>query len=201
MPRLTGLDLVAELRAAVEQRSHADGAFLLARGIDRGDVNRLCGIERVRVLGEYYEPLADEGIPAIITPIRVCNVLTPEAADPSASCRSGALVDLIAWHPATPQSWALRVGAAEWLGAIAPQYLEPDPVIVRRSVLGWFRAGCSGLVLLSPTLADRYRILSGCSAIIAEDAEHAAELRSILQHPWPAPRMFIARRGRYRHAT
>jgi hypothetical protein len=78
-------------------------------------------------------------------------------------------------NPAAPDRWALRRGIASWLGACEPQYLDPDPVPVWRTPLGWLRAGCRGLVLLTEDKTDRYRCLSMLGSIVAEDQAHTAD--------------------------
>ena len=50
-------------------------------------------------------------------------------------------------------------------------------------------------MLLSRDRRDRYRALTYLDAIIAEDEQHAAELRNLLAHPWLAPPVYV-RRGR-----
>jgi hypothetical protein len=73
------------------------------------------------------------------------------------------------------------------LGAIPPQYLEPEPVRVHRDVAAWLRAGCAGIVLLTRDGAAISRILSQVQRADYEDAAHAAELSRILQERTPAP--------------
>ena len=119
-----------------------------------------------------------------------------DAAAIGSSCFGHSLIALdAAGRPLTPVlGWrdTRSAGAAEWLGCIEPQYLEPEPVPIRRSVLSWFRAGCTGLVLLSRLPLDQYRILTGCvGGIIAQDATHRAELRRALQRPFRIPRILI----------
>jgi hypothetical protein len=127
--------------------------------------------------------------------------VTAEAHDPPHTVRAGELVDLVAWHPRHPHRWALRTGAAEWLGAIEPQYLDPEPVPVWRSPLAWLRVGCVGLVMLSPDPPAAYRVLSGCrGGIVAEDPQHAAALRATLARPWPAPQIIVRRSVEAGHA-
>ena len=76
---------------------------------------------------------------------------------------------------------------------IEPQYLDPEPVRVHRSVLDWLRAGCSGLVPLSSDRADLYRLLSDChGGIVAADDTHARDLRRALSHPWQHPAVEVA---------
>jgi hypothetical protein len=185
------VDLKSELLAAAAQLDTADRAALIGLGVWADDIDRfrMCGVERIRLSGTLYEPDPD-GVPAIITPVRVDTPLTPESTNPRPYVRGGPIVDLVAWHPAQPESWALRRGVAEWIGCIEPQYLDPDPVRVHRSVLEWLRAGCSGLVLLSEEPADQYRTLSWCrGGIIAADARHSKMLRKTLSRPWPYPKV------------
>lgn len=161
----------------------------------------LVGAARVRVTGGIYQPVPD-GDPAYITPIRVYDALSPEALQPDiCALILGHLVDLVAWHPRHPSRWALRRDAATWLGCIEPQYLDPPPVHVRRSPLAWLQANCDGLVILNREPAAAYMLLTGLSAIVAEDTEHEAELRRLVQRPWPLPRITAAHREALRHAA
>src|SRR5215472_9715006 len=56
--------------------------------------------------------------------------------------------------PATPQAWATRTGAAEWLGAWDPGLAaeRQEPVRVWRSPFAWLRGWMDGVV---PLVADR----------------------------------------------
>jgi hypothetical protein len=162
----------------------------------------LVGAAPIRVdKSGLYEP-APDGRLAYITPVRIDNELTPEAEQPLSCARIlGHLVDLLAWHPRHPTRWALRTGAATWLGCIGPQYMEPDPVAVRRTPLAWLQAECDGLVILSNEPADAYRLLCGLRQIDAEDAEHATELRRLVRQPWPLPRIAAATASEVRDAA
>jgi hypothetical protein len=74
----------------------------------------------------------------------------------------------------------------------------PAPVAVRGSILSWFHAGCIGLVPLSRSSADLYRLLTICTGgIVAENDEHAVELRRVLERPWPAPYVSVAQEVRH----
>jgi hypothetical protein len=154
-------------------------------------IAQLIGIKRVKIKGRrLYEPDA-AGEPFCITPVLVDSPWTPESRDPAITVRYGALVDLVAWRPDRPSEWALRGGAATWLGAVPPQYCQPDPVPVSHSILGWFQAGAAGIVLLTDDPAERWRILADFrGGIDAEDDRHAAELRRAVARPWPGPRVF-----------
>jgi hypothetical protein len=122
--------------------------------------------------------------------------VTPETMDdPHEVISWGAIVDLVAFHPRHPARWALRVGAAEWLGCCEPQYLDPPPVRIWRLPLDWLRADCTGLVILSQEPVDAYRVLSGLHSITAEDAAHAGELRRVLSRSWLVPHIGMATGG------
>jgi len=40
-----------------------------------------------------------------------------------------------------------------------------------------------------------------CDSIVAEDEQHAAELRGVLEHPWLAPAVFVHRGREVRNAA
>jgi hypothetical protein len=71
--------------------------------------------------------------------------------------------------------------------------LEPEPTLIWRSPLHWLGNDCRGLVLLSRDRRDRYRVLTSLDAIVAEDEDHAAELRKLLQQPWLAFFVYVCR--------
>src|SRR5207302_8044995 len=106
-----------------------------------------------------------------------------------------------AWDPASDEVW-LRCGAADVLGLVAPQYCEPPPIYIQRSVLNWFRSNCTGLVMLSPDRAVVGGVLRGLlGPLVAEDPDHAAELRDAWERPWPkTPQIGIQIAGGYEDA-
>lgn len=159
-------ELVEEHRRALLATRYVDLHPLIAAGITWKTIAAIASAKaQITVVGATYEPDPDGGA-AYLIPVRAA--LTPEAVDPWDTIQSGVVVDIVAIHPRHPDCWALRRDAAEWLGAIEPQYLAPEPVEVWRTPLAWLRAG-----------------------IIAEDAEHAAELCRILVRPWPIPKTII----------
>jgi len=185
--------LTAEMRQAFADLQPADIRELAGHGVPAVliDAFQMAGVARVRVEGELYVPDA-AGSAAVITPVLLENPRGPESCRPDVYEFLGNLVDLIAWDPRVPQRWALRTGNATWLGCIPPQYCDPAPVRVWRSPLNWFRAGCSGLVILGRERAELHRLLVGCSGgIIAEDLQHRAELVRALERPWPATRVYV----------
>ena len=192
-----GSDLDHEYRIALRSTRPEDLKPLLEAGIRQKTISIVRpAIARIAVTGGTYQP-EPEGRYAYLLPVRLESADTAEAANPVEVLHRGSIVDLVAFHPKFPLRWALRRDAAEWLGAIEPQYLDPAPVPIWRSPLEWLRAGCRGLALLSlePTIA--YRILSMCSSgLLAEDEVHAVELRRLAAPPWPAPLVRVRRDGR-----
>jgi hypothetical protein len=120
-------DLLAEMRAASLAVTPADVDELVAAGVDPADAGWLIGLARIAHIADtqLYQP-DDHGAWAFITPARRGELAaTPESRDPALSIRRGEVMDLIAWDPQTPGQWALRVGAADWLGCVEPQFLDP----------------------------------------------------------------------------
>jgi hypothetical protein len=180
--------LWAEFIAARTAMAPTDRALLLGHGIPLGTILFLVGAARIeRDRSRQFFEMAEDGLFAFVTPVMVAWPDTPEAEHPAQAVRFGDLVDLVAWHPARPESWALRVGAAEWLGAIEPQYMDPEPVPVHRTVLSWLQAGACGLVPLCRTPEELRRVLAYCARIEAQDRAHAIALRRALRLPWVAP--------------
>jgi hypothetical protein len=193
---MTAADLWAEFNAARAAMEPPDRAMLEGYRIAPGDVVFLVGITCARVSGGLYEPDPDGG-EAFVTPVLIDDPIGPETISPAQTIRFGEIVDLVAWHPRHPDAWALRVGAAEWIGAIPPQSMPPiPPVPFRRSMLAWFQHRCTGLMLLATERAARYRLLTGCrGGISVEDARHLAELRGLLEQSWPCPPLFVGGGG------
>lgn len=191
---MSGADLICEHRSAVEGLTDAQHEDLVLAGVDRIDIALgMVGAAYGHVVGNRFEPHPD-GKLAFCTPVRVdpFRPLSLETPAPASASRVGDLVDLVYWHPDAPRRWALRDGVAEVLGLIEPQYCGPEPVAIHRGVLGWFRHGCDGLVILTPDPWTVYRLLSQCtSGLVAEDERHAEELRAALDHPWPRPEVYV----------
>jgi hypothetical protein len=186
-------DLGGEMGAAVEALPSPLRTRLLAAGIDPRDLGLgMVGTARIRIEGGLYTSDPDGGMAAFITPARLDDPRSPESKAPDGAVRIGAIVDLVAWRPDRPSWWALQLGAAEWLGAIGPQYCNPPPVHIRRSVLQWLQHACQGLLPLSHQATDVWRLLSGCvGGLVVENESHATELRHILERPWPTPRIIV----------
>jgi hypothetical protein len=129
-----------------------------------------------------------------LTPVLAQEPGSPESHWPETYVRLGSIIDIVAWDPQTPRRWALRAGLADWLGLVEPQFLDPEPIRIWRSVLNWFCADCSGVVLLNHDRTATYSLLMGFrGGIDAENPDHAAELQRALERPWPIPRIGVGR--------
>lgn len=187
-------ELWAEFHQAQAAMTAADRALMGEFGVAPGHVLFLVGVVRgYQVNGGLYQP--NGSATAYVSPALTENVITPEANGPEQAVHFGEITDLVLWHPRRPAGFALRRGAAEWLGSCPPQLMGPEPVQIWRAPLRWFQAGCAGLCVLARDRASRYRVLSGCGSIIAEDVDHARELREILQRPWRAPPVMVNARS------
>jgi hypothetical protein len=191
-PAVAGSNWLAdEYYAALRRTPFAAVQALVSAGVTWRTIAK-CPPASARVTVErgFYQP-DPEGGAAYLLPVRVESPVTPEAIDPAAAVSSGAIVDLLAFHPRHPGSWALRTGNAEWLGAVEPQYLLPGRVPVWRSPLNWLRAGCIGIVPLSREPGVIYRLLSGFWEIAVEDDEHEAELVNAFERARRLPRLIV----------
>jgi hypothetical protein len=101
-----------------------------------------------RIIDTPFYELDPTGVRAFITPVLRQLPDSFESVDPAVFCRSGKVVELVAWMPHWPQYLQVRLGGAECLGLVPPQYLDPDPVTIRRNPLDWLIAGCDGVVIL-----------------------------------------------------
>jgi hypothetical protein len=194
---MNSVDLRLEWEAARAGLAPQDREGLIGMGVLAHDVGQMVGSVNISLCdGGFYEPDTQGGC-CLITPVRVHTALTPESTSPDVYCRLGAIIDLVAWHPARPRRWALRAGIAEWLGCVEPQYLDPAAVPIWRSPLAWLQAECTGLVLLLDEALSRYRVLSWCvCGILAEDGQHVTELRESLEWPFGAPPVSVGRNTR-----
>jgi hypothetical protein len=183
--------------AALRSTRFADLTPLVAAGVDWRAITEavpaFTAIAKVTdPTGFEYDP---EGADAFLLPVRADDPMTPESTDPHLTVSEGAIVDLLAFHPLHPNYWRLRRGTAEWLGAIEPQHFDPDPVPLWRSPLRWLQAGCVGLVLLGDR-PSRYRHLMLLRRIVAEDAQHGADIESELARPSPVPQVILSQESR-----
>jgi hypothetical protein len=143
-----------------------------------------------------YEPNPGGVVVAHVFPVTTVDPDNPELIEserPDCIVSHGHVIDLCAVHPRTPQYWALRTGAATVLGAIEPQGMFCSPVPVYRTPVAWLRAGCRGIVLLTPNALERARILRQIGVLQAEDERHEGELVRLLSLPTPRHTSVIVR--------
>jgi hypothetical protein len=116
-----------------------------------------------------FEP-DERGRAAWVLPLTCVNPVRPEeieALNPLCVVRAGPIIDLVAFHPARRNRFGLRIGNAVVLGAVEPQYFEPDRVPVWADITDWLKSGCNGIVLLTNDAHQRGRILRRCAAVQA----------------------------------
>jgi hypothetical protein len=193
--------LLEEYVRAMRHMTFADARELISLGVPVAAIALTCPAPIRASLttdgdgGDLYWP-DDAGGRVWVLPAHAVDPESPEAiesVDPAAGVCSGAIVDLVAISPFTPDCWARRLGVAEMLGSIRPQCFEPDPVPVHRDVVSWLRAGCSGITLLTRDPHSGGRVLRQIEHIEAEDDQHAAELRWLLALPAPVHSVVMVR--------
>ena len=138
-----------------------------------------------------FEPHEDGGFALWVMPVCVVDARYEEeieAVDPLRCVRKGPVVDLVGFHPGCRERFALRTGNGVVLGAIEPQYLEPEPVPVWDDVTDWLRAGCRGIVLLTNDRHQRVRIPRRIESI---EAQQPDRVKAWLAPP--TPRVFAMR--------
>lgn len=96
------------------------------------------------------------------------------------------LIDALAFNPSKPDQWWLRRGDADLLGAGALDHLYLDaPLQIHRTPLDWLRSGAQSCVVLNwQRAAPRLRSVS---TLVAEDADHARDIRNQLQQTLSIP--------------
>ena len=167
---------------------------LFALGVPRTAVDdfEVVGVTRALIEARHWQPEEDAGAQAVVVTVRGDpdgNIDHPQWQE---QVRRGTLLDLCAFLPSNPSRWAVRRGSASVLGAVRPQYLSPAPVAVWRDPLAWLRALGEGVVLLTEDRAEMQRILpSFPGGVVAEDADHGRELRSLLERPALVPPVFV----------
>ena len=118
--------------------------------------------------GEYFD-ISDNGEPACI--------IEAYAEDGETVC------DLVSWRIAHPEAFFRAIGAAPLLGWT--QVTNPASwcfstlLRVHRTPLSWLKAACSGVVVLDHRYGPA-ALGQALGPLLAEDAEHAVELRKLL---------------------
>ncbi len=168
--------LLAEYLAALRTMPLEKARELAACGVPWTAIAAACPVPmRITInrAGDRYRP-DEAGQPGWVMPVAAVDPGRSElieTGDPLAVITTGPFIDLAgAYLAAAPGPWALRRGHAMVLGAIPPQYFEPEPVRVHRDVAAWLRAGCRGIVLLTRNRAAVGRILSQIERVDFEDA-------------------------------
>jgi hypothetical protein len=179
--RLMLLDYLAELVRRAEPTAEW-AAYVTAENIDLSvyPFIGILGVTRARFFpGRRFE-FRDDGIP-----VAVCEVLGDDAE---------AVIDLVAWSVAQPEKFGLALGVAAGLGTDQARnsatFFGGQPLVIRRTPLGWIKAGCRGAVILNRLLAPIW-LGTALGNIAGEDLEHARELARLL-HPHVSPRRIMA---------
>src|SRR5262249_31475961 len=138
-------DLAHEMREAFAAMEPRDVQQLVELGVPEIFIEhfQMVGLARVREdrSRSLYFP-EPRGRLAFVTPVCVQYDDTPESTCPEAFPLIGNLIDLVAWDERAPDVWRLRTGAASWLGAISPQYVNPEPAPIQPSPLSWLQHRC-----------------------------------------------------------
>jgi hypothetical protein len=186
-----------EYLPAVRRMSLDDARKLMRHGVALRSITTVCPAPtRVALDGnDLYrpDPLVQSAwvMPVCAVDPRRSDAI--ETVDPLGIVSLGPVIDLVAFHPAAPNRWALRLGLATVLGAIEPQCCSPDPVPVRRDITAWLRGECRGIVLLTRDATEARRVLSQIETIEAEDRQHVDELAALLAAPLQMRSRVIAR--------
>jgi hypothetical protein len=187
--------LLAEYLAAMRTMPLAKAQELAACGIPWSAITAATPVPmRITInrAGDRYRPDA-AGRPGWVLPVTAidpAHLELIETNDPFWAIRTGPIIDLAAaYSPAAPGPWALRRGRATVLGAIPPQYLEPDPVRVHRDVAEWLRAGCSGIVLLTRDRNKPQRVLRQIHRVDTADDKPVAPPPSCAKPAWHRARL------------
>jgi hypothetical protein len=142
-------ELAAEMSQASALITRADMAVLVEQhGVAPREIEifQMIGIARIARTtdSELYEPDCS-GALAFITPVLAHQPMSPESRWPEGYVRFGNILDLVAWDDGVPEAWALRIGNATWFGSVSTQFLDSEPVAIRRSPL------VQGIVVLEGT--------------------------------------------------
>ena len=151
------------------------------------------GVMGIRTDGGFWEP-AEDGFDAII-------LVTNRYSDYD-------IEDLLAFRPAEPSRWWLRLDNATWLGhwelgtrlVCCPSFLArpdltqhhsrtDDPLDIYQNPLDWLRAYCDGSV---PLCRQAYGDLIQVQAELTSDNDrHSAMMKNWAQWPIAMPRITV----------
>jgi hypothetical protein len=187
------IDLVGEYCASLRRMPFSAAQELHNRfGVPWRAITLACPVPtRARFTDKaqsLFEP-DEEGGDVWVIPATCVDPARPEeieAVDPLDVVSTGLIIDLVAFHPASRSRFALRIGHAVVLGAVPPQYMQADRVLVWNDVADWLKSGCNGIVLLTADGHQRGRILRRIESI---EAAQPAQVKAWLALPeYPAPR-------------
>ena len=102
------------------------------------------------------------------------------------------ITDLIAWFPADPSRWFLRLGTGIWLGSncVTVSHVLETPLPIRKTPLAWLAHRGHGATPLNKSAA-RYDVLD--IELVVADVEHGNKLEAWLTVPAVRPTILIAR--------
>jgi hypothetical protein len=183
-------DLAAELVIAQRHLTPSRRDRLLHLGADTGLVVTLLGVMPALIEGRLWQPV--DGAPlAVVLPVLIDDALTPGSRWPAMAPLFGHLVDLVAFTTSNPDRWALRTGAASWLGAVQPQFLDPDPVEIWQTPMAWLMAGGTGICPLTDDPVELRRLLMPLETISVADVTYWRFLQRVLSAPSLTPHILV----------
>jgi hypothetical protein len=168
--------LSLELATAAANMRSAHYSRLSALGVDWGDliITGSIGLLHCRVEKDLFEP-AEEGEAHLIVPVM----------------EGGFVVDLVAFRPKSPDTWALRTGLGWALGhdaieeAISPWPGADQSLLLSPTPLEWLRAGKGAcIVQWTDEATSALRLAQG---IVVGDPRMAQVLRLQLSKPPALP--------------
>ena len=169
-------DLSREMMAAALNMRVSHYGRLVALGIDFAPhmATGSIGVANVRIEHDLYEP-AEEGEAHLILPVT----------------EGGFIVDLVAFQPKKPDTWALRRGSGWVLGhdaveqALSPWPDQPASLLLTPTPLDWLRAGRGACVVQwTAEAAPSLRLARG---IVVDDPRMAQVVRLQLSKPPALP--------------
>ncbi|HLN23351.1 MAG TPA: hypothetical protein VK558_05135 [Patescibacteria group bacterium] len=197
------INLKGELSALCRQLSQTEQRSLDKYGLTTTKTTCApgCGVMvgKIETAGQYFD-FDPDGKKTLI--LATDTIMTDGGAEP---------VDLIAFDPAKPDTWWLRLGVADMAGTYqvdrriaaglggapfcAPVTMDggytDEPLHLYRNPLTWLQAGCIGSVMLTPAAADDLRRIG--TSIICEGLALAEQVEGLMRLPsWPSPTIAVA---------
>ncbi len=180
------VDLDAEFIRLARAPTGRAMEWLIEQGVSPGIVQGgptagdLCGpiaVGRIAVSGDTFT-FAEDGQPALLHPVW--------------NADGDEIEDLIAWFPADPSRWFLRLGTGIWLGSncVTVSHVLETPLPIWPTPLEWLIHGGHGAIPLD-RIAARYDVLD--IELVVADVEHGNKLEAWLTVPAVRPTILIAR--------